>query len=136
MRYWILIALLLVAGCSDSNKNDPESLGELAALKERTYANFNNEDEAGGFMAAWYKACRLAQVEMKDSPFVETLEADAYNMSDAIQVFNRGYAAGLQKEPAVAVRKPLLRYVRAHWWKDGTGCKTILTETPEWALKD
>lgn len=129
-----LLATLLVGFSSET----PAALGRYAALNEVAYAAHGDNDNyrAGQFMAAWFKACEAARTEMRGSPFMKTLGDDAaLSMSKANEEFSAAYVEGLQSAPSIAAKKPLQRHVVQQWWHSGTGCATILKETPSWALK-
>lgn len=115
------VALLVaVSACSDGTPT-PEVLGARAATAEKAFYVFNQREiHAQTFMASWYSACEMAKDEQQ--PLPKTMET-----------FVQAYVDGLQSEPGAAVRKPLQTMVRERWWKSGTGCETILQETPEWA---
>ncbi|MER9355564.1 hypothetical protein NKI61_20040 [Mesorhizobium sp. M0514] len=136
MKLVILLVLsALLSGCS--KEKTPGDLGRYAALNEVAFGTLTNKDNyrAGQFMAAWYKACQMARDEMKGSPFLKTIGDDALNMSKANEEFTAAYVEGLHSDLSIAARKPLQRFVVQQWWHSGTGCATILKETPSWALE-
>ncbi|RWO35918.1 MAG: hypothetical protein EOS11_33300 [Mesorhizobium sp.] len=128
-----LLAALLVGFSSET----PTALGRYAALNEVAYGTLGDQDNyrAGQFMASWHKACQMARDEMRGSSLMKTIGDDALNLSKANDEFSAAYAEGLKSHPPIAAKKPLQRFVIKQWWHSGTGCATILRETPSWALK-
>lgn len=120
VNFTIVFALALTVSAKAAD--DMQTLAGRAARAEMAFYVFqtNRDAHAAKFMKAWVDACQLAGNE---------------TTSDMRRSFIKAYVKDLQTEPGAAAQKPLQTYIRKTFWKSGTGCETIETETPGWALK-